>query len=222
MSRNATILSILGVVVLLAAFWFLGYSPTQDEIAQVRTDTDDTIAQQATVSQQIAGLEEVRMQIPEVEAALAAAESVIPRSTALPATLRQLQLAQTVRRHDEVRLAGRPAGHPDRSAATPCRACRPEHQRDGQRLLQIVDFSVAWRTRPSSPAASSGRPSTPACSRRTRPRPSRRTTARCRPGRGPEPGAEPDAPADGGITDDGGDDGDGDAPPAGDDAVDPD
>lgn len=93
MSRNALILSALGLVVLLAVFWFFGYSPKKDEIADVQQQTQDTVQQQQTTRAQIQALEQVRAQIPEVEAALAAAESVIPRSAALPATLRQLQLA---------------------------------------------------------------------------------------------------------------------------------
>lgn len=93
MNRTAALLSALGAVVLLALFWFLLYSPQRADIAALDVQADGLRSQQQTTLAEIARLEIVRTQIPQIEANIAAAESVVPRSAALPSTLRQLVLA---------------------------------------------------------------------------------------------------------------------------------
>lgn len=93
MTRQATMLAALGVVLVLLLFYFFAFAPKNDELAVIREDIDTAVAQQATLEARIAALQEVRLRAPEIEAALAAAESIIPREAALPSALRQLQLA---------------------------------------------------------------------------------------------------------------------------------
>lgn len=93
MSRQTVLLSALGVVLVLVLFYFFAFAPKNEELAVIREDIDTAVAQQATLEARIAALQEVRLRAPEIEAALAAAESIIPRESALPSALRQLQLA---------------------------------------------------------------------------------------------------------------------------------
>lgn len=93
MTRQTAMLSALGVILVLVLFYFFAFQPKSDELAVIREDTDAAIAEQATLEARISALQEVRLRAPEIEAALAAAESIIPRESALPSALRQLQLA---------------------------------------------------------------------------------------------------------------------------------
>lgn len=93
MTRQTAILTTLGVVLVLVLFYFFVFQPKNEELALIREETDAAIAQQATLEARLAALQEVRLRAPEIEAALAAAESIIPREAALPSALRQLQLA---------------------------------------------------------------------------------------------------------------------------------
>lgn len=93
MTRQAALLTGLAAVLVLVLFWFFLFQPRNDEIAELREQTDAAIAQQAQLEQEIARLEAVRAEAPEIEAALATAEGIVPRELALPSALRQLQLA---------------------------------------------------------------------------------------------------------------------------------
>jgi Tfp pilus assembly protein PilO len=93
MNRQVTLLVAVGLVLLVVVFYLFGWKPKSDEIAEIRAQTDDAVAQQALLESQIASLEDVRANAPEIEAALATAESLVPRDAALPSALRQLQLA---------------------------------------------------------------------------------------------------------------------------------
>lgn len=114
MNRQTTLLAVLGVLLLLVLFYLFGWKPQSEELAEIRTQIDDTVAQQAMLQNEIASLEAVRATAPEIEAALAAAESLVPREAALPSALRQLQLAAD---DSGVQLdsiaAGRPAADAD-------------------------------------------------------------------------------------------------------------
>lgn len=110
MTRQAAILSALGVVLILVLFYFFAFQPKNEELALIQEETDAAIAQQATLEARIAALQEVRLRAPEIEAALAAAESIIPREAALPSALRQLQLAADDSGVELISIApGRPA-----------------------------------------------------------------------------------------------------------------
>ena len=93
MNRQATLLGALGLILLLVLFYLFAWQPKNEELAEVRTEIDAAVAQQSLLETQIATLEGVRATAPEIESALAAAESLVPREAALPSALRQLQLA---------------------------------------------------------------------------------------------------------------------------------
>lgn len=93
MNRTTAMLAGLGAIVMLALFWFLGYQPQQSEIDELDVAAADLQDDQRVAQGEIARLETVRVQIPQIEAAIEAAESIVPRSPALPSTLRQLVLA---------------------------------------------------------------------------------------------------------------------------------
>lgn len=93
MTRTQILLSGLAAVLVLVLFWLLLYSPRSEELAEIRAETEDIEARQVQTAQRIANLEDVRDTAPAQEAALAAAQSIIPRDQALPSFLRQLQLA---------------------------------------------------------------------------------------------------------------------------------
>lgn len=110
MTRQAALLSALGVALVLVLFYFFAFQPKNEELAVIREDIDAAVAQQATLEARIAALQEVRLRAPEIEAALAAGESIIPRESALPSALRQLQLAADDSGVDLLTIApGRPA-----------------------------------------------------------------------------------------------------------------
>jgi Tfp pilus assembly protein PilO len=114
MNRQAALLATLGVVAVLVLFYFFAWQPKSEELAEIQTQTDDAIARQATLETQIASLESVRASAPEIEAALATAESLVPREAALPAALRQFQLAADDSGVELLSIApGRPAADPD-------------------------------------------------------------------------------------------------------------
>ena len=96
MNRQKTLLSILGAVLLVVlAFVFL-FRPQMTQADELRQDIEDTRAQQAQLRTQIAQLEDVRSRSPEIEALVAAANTIIPHDDpALPAAVRQLQVAAT-------------------------------------------------------------------------------------------------------------------------------
>lgn len=92
--KRATLLLVgLGLILVLVLWYLLLWTPAQEELATVETSITDVQATQATTRSRIASLEGVREQAPQLQAELAAAESLLPRDTALPSALRQLQLA---------------------------------------------------------------------------------------------------------------------------------
>lgn len=93
MTRQMVMLAALAALLLVVLFYLFGWKPKSEELAEIRVQTDEAVAQQTLLESQIAALEAVRASAPEVEAALATAEGLVPREAALPSALRQLQLA---------------------------------------------------------------------------------------------------------------------------------
>lgn len=93
MSRVGWLLTVLVVILLGVLWWFLLWSPTSDEIASVRADTESTQALVIEQRQREAQLREIRESAPEIEAELNTAQVLIPDGPALPALFRQLQQA---------------------------------------------------------------------------------------------------------------------------------
>lgn len=93
MTRTQSILAALGAVLVVVLFWLLLWTPKSDELAEVRAEIEGVQQEQEMTRTRIQALQAVRDRAPEIEARLAAASSLIPRDTALPSVLRQLQLA---------------------------------------------------------------------------------------------------------------------------------
>lgn len=93
MNRQTGIIAALVVVLLSALFYFFVWSPKSDEIADIEAQIETVEQQQAQFQQRIAELREIRNDAPELEAAIVAAESIVPRDIGQAAAIRQLQLA---------------------------------------------------------------------------------------------------------------------------------
>lgn len=92
-SRNTILAAAVGVLVVLAGWWFLLYSPALAEEEQVEQEIAGLDAQVAQLQVDIERRRAVRNDAPSVEADLARYRSLIPDSPDLPALLRQLQFA---------------------------------------------------------------------------------------------------------------------------------
>jgi Tfp pilus assembly protein PilO len=95
MSRRLVVLGGLGAVLLVVLFWLLLWNPKQEQLAELDTQIADAQSLQVQLQAQIAGLRDVREQAPEVQALLAASETIVPHDPAMPSALRQLQQAAT-------------------------------------------------------------------------------------------------------------------------------
>jgi hypothetical protein len=93
MKRTTLLLLSLSLVLVLVGWFLLVWSPRSEAIAETEVQIADAQAQQATTEARIETLRSVREQAPALQADLAAAESLLPRDTALPSALRQLQSA---------------------------------------------------------------------------------------------------------------------------------
>lgn len=92
-TRILALISGLVAVLLAAGFFLLLYQPKSDEVAELEDQAATLQAQQAQLQGQITRLKQVRREAPDIEAQLAAAEAVVPRSAALPVFVRQMQQA---------------------------------------------------------------------------------------------------------------------------------
>lgn len=93
MSRVGWLLTGLLCVLLIVGWYFLLFSPTSDEIEDVRAETERVQTQAQQERQRAQVLREVRQAAPEAEAELAAGRTMIPDDPAIPALFRQLQQA---------------------------------------------------------------------------------------------------------------------------------
>ncbi len=140
MNRQTLMLSALGVVVTLVAYFFLVWSPKNAEIADLHDQTEQAISQQGTIRSRIQALQEVRSRAPEIEASLAAAEAVVPHDAALPSALRQLQSAADDAGVELVSVsAGRPAAASGEGTAAGLSQISMNVQVNGS-YFQTVDF----------------------------------------------------------------------------------
>lgn len=138
MSRIAWVLVVLLSVLLIVGWWFLLWSPTSDEIEQVRAEVETTEQQTEQQRRRAAELRDVRERTPELEAAIVATRTLIPESADLPGLLRQLQLAAD---QSGVRVVSITPGQP-----SPIDVGGPEVSSIGLSLalqgtyFQVVDF----------------------------------------------------------------------------------
>jgi Tfp pilus assembly protein PilO len=93
MSRQAKLLAALLALAVVGLFYLFGFKPQEDRRADLQEQVAAARAEQDAARLQVAHLEGVRAEAPRIEAQIAAAEAVVPRSNALPGTLRALQMA---------------------------------------------------------------------------------------------------------------------------------
>ncbi len=93
MNRQTTLLAAVGAVLILALYWMFLLGPKRTELSETNDAITAAIDQQRTLTNRINALQDVRAAAPAAESRLAATEALLPSSAALPATLRQLQLA---------------------------------------------------------------------------------------------------------------------------------
>lgn len=92
-SQKYLIAGLIGLLVLALGWMFL-INPNLQERAELQESAENARAEQQALRTQIARLQQVRAESPELEALLVAADSLVPRDdAALPATVRQLQMA---------------------------------------------------------------------------------------------------------------------------------
>ena len=93
MTRLQLLFSALAAVLLIVLFAFFVFQPQREDLADIRAEIDQQQVQQDQLRTEIAELRQVRDDAPEIEAEVAAAETIVPRDPALPALVRQLQAA---------------------------------------------------------------------------------------------------------------------------------
>jgi Tfp pilus assembly protein PilO len=86
-------LTLVAVVAIVAAGWFLLISPKRSEAAAVRTDAASVVAANQGLELQLATLKAQAKQLPAQQAKLAAVQAKIPDNPALPALIRALAQA---------------------------------------------------------------------------------------------------------------------------------
>lgn len=139
MSRMAWVVSALGALAFIALFFVLVFQPAREELADVEEQIALEQTEQARLDGEIQRLRSVREEAPMVEAELAAAEAIVPRDPALPALIRQLQMAAD---ESGVTLSSVATGRPAELEAPPepgLSAIDVNTQVEGG-YFQIVDF----------------------------------------------------------------------------------
>lgn len=83
-------LTVVGVIAVGAAGWFLLISPKRTEAAGIRTQTEQQVSANSALQTQIATLKSQAKQLPQQQAKLAAVAAKIPDNPALPTLIRAL------------------------------------------------------------------------------------------------------------------------------------
>jgi Tfp pilus assembly protein PilO len=140
MNRTMVLLSVLAAILVVAVAWLLLLQPRNNEIEELRAETASFEAQEQQLQARVAALRQVREDSPDYEAQLAAAYAIIPRDTALPAVLRQLQLAADESGLTLMAVApSRPAAATVEGGATGLARINVAVDVEG-RYFQLVDF----------------------------------------------------------------------------------
>ncbi len=93
MRSRAPLFGVLVAILLAVAFYFLLYSPKNDELAAVRAETAQLETQRSSLQNELAQLREVEANQVQIRAQLARLEEYIPSGTAQSTAVRQFQLA---------------------------------------------------------------------------------------------------------------------------------
>lgn len=83
-ARTRLVLSILGVLVILVAFFFLFVRPRQQELGQVREDIEAEEARTLQLQAELTRLQDLQANAPQLEAELAKIRAFIPKDDEVP------------------------------------------------------------------------------------------------------------------------------------------
>lgn len=83
-TRTRLVLSILGVVVVLIAFFFLFIRPRQQELGRVRDEIETEQARTVQLETELARLKDLQANAPELQAELAKIRGFVPRDDEVP------------------------------------------------------------------------------------------------------------------------------------------
>ncbi len=120
-------LTVLGVLVVVAAGWFLLVSPQRAKAAEVRASVAQVQSDNAVLVTKLRMLRQERDNLPRVQAELAAVAAKIPDNRALPALIRSLTTVTTGAGVDLLTItpAATTVAAPTAAAAAPVAPVRP-------------------------------------------------------------------------------------------------
>lgn len=93
MTRRAPIIGVLVALLLAVAFYFLLWSPRNDDLAVIRDETAQLETQRTSLRNELVRLREIEQNQVQFRAALAQLEEYIPSGPAQATVIRQFQLA---------------------------------------------------------------------------------------------------------------------------------
>lgn len=93
MRNRAPLVGVLVALLLGVAYFFLLYQPRNDDLEEIRAETEELESERTTLNNEIRRLEEIASRELEYRAALARLEEYIPSGLSQSAVIRQLQLA---------------------------------------------------------------------------------------------------------------------------------
>src|SRR3954463_16756201 len=103
--RQWTMLTVVGIVAVLGAGWFLAVSPQRHHAADLRSQANTQLASNREVQQRVDQLEQQKKGLPAQQRRLNQIAAKIPDNPALPALIRQLSTAANGAGVDLVSLA---------------------------------------------------------------------------------------------------------------------
>jgi type IV pilus assembly protein PilO len=89
--RNVLIIGLLGIVLLVVGYYFLLLSPLLSDLRERAQERDDKEAQLADLQQEVAQLEAIRRQAPEIERQLLELSKRIPTQPEIPTLVVQIE-----------------------------------------------------------------------------------------------------------------------------------
>jgi type IV pilus assembly protein PilO len=89
--RNVLIIGLLGIVLLVVGYYFLLLSPLLSDLRERAQERDEKEAQLADLQQEVAQLEAIRRQAPEIQRQLLELSKRVPAQTEMPTLVVQLE-----------------------------------------------------------------------------------------------------------------------------------
>src|SRR3954462_2020962 len=91
--RQWTLLTVVGIVAVLGAGWFLAVSPQRHHAAELRAKAETQVNANTQLQQRVAQLEQQKKGLPAQQRRLNQIAAKVPDNPALPALIRQLSAA---------------------------------------------------------------------------------------------------------------------------------